>query len=146
MKDNGCIGSSTNLGSKEDATDRPFPGDRHLALSIRPSASVGGLAPRFGMDVPTEFVSFAEKLADVAGEVILRREDETLHSLRLRFTPYGCGSKIGTQNGTLVNGTKDQNLRSPGGLVLTHTHMNQPQFVNWGVFFPGFSEGLISMG
>ena len=27
---------------------------------------------------------------------------------------HGCGSKIGTQNETLVNGTKDQNLRSPG--------------------------------
>ena len=25
---------------------------------------------------------------------------------------YGCGSKIGAQNGTLVNGTKDLNLRS----------------------------------
>ena len=36
---------------------------------------------------------------------------------------YGCGSKMGTQNGTLVNRNMDQNLRSPGGLILTHTHM-----------------------
>ena len=36
---------------------------------------------------------------------------------------YGCESKIGTQNGTLVNGTIDLNLRSPGGLILTHSHM-----------------------
>ena len=27
---------------------------------------------------------------------------------------YGCGSKIGTQKGTLVNGNKESNL-SPGG-------------------------------
>ena len=27
----------------------------------------------------------------------------------------GCGSKMHAQNGTLVNGTKDQHLRSPGG-------------------------------
>ena len=33
----------------------------------------------------------------------------------------GCGSKIGTPNGTLVRGNMDQNLRSPGGLTLTHT-------------------------
>ena len=25
--------------------------------------------------------------------------------------PYGCGSKIGTQNVTLANGNKDSNLR-----------------------------------
>ena len=31
---------------------------------------------------------------------------------------FGCGSKVCTQNGILVNG----HLRSPGGLVLTHTH------------------------
>ena len=35
----------------------------------------------------------------------------------------GCGSTIGTQNGTLVNGNMDQNLWSPGGLILTHTHL-----------------------
>ena len=35
---------------------------------------------------------------------------------------YGCGSKIGTQNGTLVSGNMDQNLWSPRGLILTHTH------------------------
>ena len=31
----------------------------------------------------------------------------------------GFGSKIGIQNGTLVNGNMDENLRSPGGLILT---------------------------
>ena len=40
---------------------------------------------------------------------------------------HGCGSKIGTQNGTLVSGNMDQNLWSAGGLILTHTHM-----VGWG--------------
>ena len=36
---------------------------------------------------------------------------------------YGCGSNIGTQDGTLGSGNMDQNLRSPGGLILTHTHI-----------------------
>ena len=35
---------------------------------------------------------------------------------------YGSGSKIATQNGTLVSGNMDQNLRSPASLILTHTH------------------------
>ena len=35
----------------------------------------------------------------------------------------GCGSKICTQSGILANGHMGQNLRSPGGLILTHTHM-----------------------
>ena len=35
----------------------------------------------------------------------------------------GCGSNIGTPNGTLVRGNMDQSLRSPGGLILTHTQM-----------------------
>ena len=35
----------------------------------------------------------------------------------------GCGSKIGTPNGTLATGNMDQNLWSPGGLILTHTRV-----------------------
>ena len=31
--------------------------------------------------------------------------------------------KMATQNGTLVNGAKDLNLRSAGGLILTHTNI-----------------------
>ena len=34
-----------------------------------------------------------------------------------------CGSKIGTQHRTLVNGNMDYHLRFPGGLILTHTHV-----------------------
>ena len=34
---------------------------------------------------------------------------------------FGCGSTMRTQNGTLVNGTKNENMRSPGGFILTHT-------------------------
>ena len=34
----------------------------------------------------------------------------------------GCGSKIGTQNGTLVNGSMDKPA-VPGGVILTHTQM-----------------------
>ena len=37
---------------------------------------------------------------------------------------YGCGSKIGTQNGSLASGNMDQNLRSPGGLILTHIRID----------------------
>ena len=33
--------------------------------------------------------------------------------------------KTCTQNGVLVNGSMDQNLRSPGGLVLAHTHLSE---------------------
>ena len=36
---------------------------------------------------------------------------------------FGRGSKICTQNGILVNGNMDQNLRCPGGLILTPTQM-----------------------
>ena len=46
----------------------------------------------------------------------------------LGFTTHGCGSKIYTKNGILVNGNMDQNLRSPGGVLLTHTHMFQHLF------------------
>ena len=31
--------------------------------------------------------------------------------------------KTGTQNGTLVSGSMDQNLRNPSCLILSHTHM-----------------------
>ena len=38
--------------------------------------------------------------------------------------PCGCGSKLCTQNGTLPNGTKHSNLRSPSCLILTNTHVS----------------------
>ena len=41
------------------------------------------------------------------------------------YSSFGCGSKRGTTNGTLLTGKKDYNLRSPGGLILTHTHIMQ---------------------
>ena len=37
---------------------------------------------------------------------------------------YGCGTKQRCQNGTLVSGNMDQNLRNPSGLILSHTHMS----------------------
>ena len=40
---------------------------------------------------------------------------------------FGCGSKIGTQHGTLVNGNVHQNLRFHGGFMLTHTHFNSAE-------------------
>ena len=42
----------------------------------------------------------------------------------LSFLRHGCGSKRGTQNGTLVSGNMNQHLLSPVGLILTHTHMS----------------------
>ena len=39
----------------------------------------------------------------------------------------GCGSKLGNPNGTLVNGNMDENLRSPGGAILTHTQLRNLQ-------------------
>ena len=44
---------------------------------------------------------------------------------------HWCGSKIGTPNGTLVNGNK----QSHAGLVLTYTHIMQSTL-------PGFSRDL----
>ena len=46
-----------------------------------------------------------------------------LANIELHVSRYGCGSKIRAQNGTVVKGNVDRNLRSPGGLILTHTHM-----------------------
>ena len=44
------------------------------------------------------------------------------HSLRIEpAKSVGCRSKMGTQNGTLVNGNMDENLWVPGGSILTHT-------------------------
>ena len=37
--------------------------------------------------------------------------------------PCGCGSKNRYQNGTLVSGNMDQNLRNPSCLILSHTHV-----------------------
>ena len=36
---------------------------------------------------------------------------------------FGCGSKTGAKNGTLVSGNIDQNLRNPSCLILSHTHL-----------------------
>ena len=36
---------------------------------------------------------------------------------------YGCGSKNRYQNGTLVSGNMDQNLRNPSCLILIHSHI-----------------------
>ena len=42
----------------------------------------------------------------------------------LKFSSYGCGSKTGTQNATLVNETWTKTCGPiPGGLILTHTHI-----------------------
>ena len=35
-----------------------------------------------------------------------------------------AGSKNQYQNGTLVSGNMDQNLRNPSCLILSHTHLN----------------------
>ena len=52
------------------------------------------------------------------------------------FRFYGCGSKkLAVVLGTLANGTKDENLRFFGGLILTHTHME-----SWGAL-QGVVEG-----
>ena len=37
---------------------------------------------------------------------------------------YGCGSKNRYQNGTLVSGNMNQNLRDPSFFILSHTHMD----------------------
>ena len=44
-------------------------------------------------------------------------------SLWCQFLWHLAVVKICTQNGILVNGNMDQNLRSPGSLILTHSHL-----------------------
>ena len=46
-----------------------------------------------------------------------------LYHFKGGFPWYGCGSKTGTRNGTLVTGNKDDLACSPipGGFMLTHT-------------------------
>ena len=45
------------------------------------------------------------------------------HPQRKGRSIYGCGSKNRYQNGTLVSGNMDQNLRNPYCFILSHTHM-----------------------
>ena len=47
-------------------------------------------------------------------------------SLRVSQRPTcGCGSKNRYQNGTLVSGNMDQNLRNPSCFISSHTHVMQ---------------------
>ena len=62
-----------------------------------------------------------DHLGLVALRASLRRESQS-------DSRNDCGSKIGTPNGTLISGNMDQNLRSPGGLILTHPQM-APRFL-----------------
>ena len=55
------------------------------------------------------------------------------------FWSFGCGSKICTQTGTLVDGNLDYNLRAPGGLILTHSH-----FMLWRVRIL-FNHGIATL-
>ena len=42
----------------------------------------------------------------------------------------GRGSKNRYQNGTLVSGNMDQNLRNPSCFILSHTHVYDPKFTS----------------
>ena len=44
---------------------------------------------------------------------------------------HGCGSKPRYQNGTLVSGNMDQNLRNPSSFILSHTHMSFKGISAW---------------
>ena len=60
---------------------------------------------------------------------------------RLVLSTHGCGSKIGTQKTQNETGKwkQKQNLRSPGGLILTHTHM---MIKNWIYCIVPFEPGI----
>ena len=45
--------------------------------------------------------------------------------LKKDATTHGCGSRNRCQNGTLVSGNMDQNLRNPPCVILSHTHMGE---------------------
>ena len=53
----------------------------------------------------------------------LRRLDDLLGRANALRATYGCGSKNRYQNGTLVSGNMDQNLRNPSCSILSHTHI-----------------------
>ena len=69
--------------------------------------------------VPVPFRRFALATLDVAKRI----SSGTGFKDGTSVQPGGCESESGSQNGTLVKGTKDQNLRSPAGFILTHTHV-----------------------
>ena len=48
------------------------------------------------------------------------------HKQRHKHQVHGCGSKLGTQIGTLANGAKDQ---SPGGLIQAHVPGLKPDML-----------------
>ena len=75
-------------------------GDRHS-----PRAASAGLATRFPGAPPIEAIEPRGK-SDPGS--------------------FGRGSKIDTLIGTLANGSKNSNLRSPGGLIYSHTHLGGP--------------------
>ena len=52
-------------------------------------------------------------------------ENTAFHLMSHACHRCGCGSRIGTPNGTLASGRMDQDLWSPGGLILTHAHVSR---------------------
>ena len=46
---------------------------------------------------------------------------------RCHLGTCGCGSKNRYQNGTLLSGNMDQNPRNPSSLILSHSHVLEPQ-------------------
>ena len=96
-------------------------------------------ADKFG---PTRFVSFdvLRVFPGTSGVVQLLAEESFGRFAVKRFKEKGgkealASEKMGVigstwlwvknryRNGNLVNGNMDYNLRSPGGFILTHTHM-----------------------
>ena len=69
-----------------------------------------------------------EKLAIHFDHILLTLPPE--HSIGWRVP--GCGSNIGTQKGTLANGNKDSNLRSPDGLIPSSTNQQNHLAIDLG--------------
>ena len=70
----------------------------------------------------------------------LQLTSETRSSVTLAVIS-GRGSKLGIHFGTLVNGTKHENLRFPGALNLTHTQVPQVQKL---LVFSALSGGYLT--
>ena len=69
------------------------------------------------------------KVGSLVGSMVFvlpfQTKQKGVPSLKKPTGPLGCGSRMGQpQNGSVVNGHMDQNLRSPDNLIWTHTHLD----------------------
>ena len=95
----------------------------HTLCRWRPARRAALLAPRRARCVAVRQRP-KRRPARSGGEDLRRLAAPAEHGRPGSGGSYGCATQMRTQNGALVNGTKDY-LRSSGGFILTHDHMGQ---------------------